>query len=249
MIVGAHAIVSSTSADADRAFLRDVLGFSHVDVGGGWLIFGLPPAELAVHPSDKNHVHELYLLCDDVDAFAAEMQRRGLPCAPVRDQGWGRLTEITLPGGGALGVYQPRHARPPAMGAAFGRMAAGRFDVRLDRQPLAHERVDATLSRFALDKTFHGDLDARGEGEMLSAGSPARAGAYVAVERIVGSLHGRRGSFVLQHAGTISPAGQQLMMTVVPESGTEELSGLAGAMTIAESDGAHRYELTYTLPA
>lgn len=118
MIVGAHAVLSSTSPDADRAFLRDVLGFSHVDVGGGWLIFGLPPAELAVHPSDKNGVHALYLMCDDVDAFVAEMRDRGVPCAPVRDQRWGRLTEITLPGGGALGVYQPRHAQPPRQPAS-----------------------------------------------------------------------------------------------------------------------------------
>jgi hypothetical protein len=178
------------------------------------------------------------------------MQRRGVPCAPVRDQRWGRVTEITLPGGGALGVYEPRHARPSVVGAAFGRTALGRFDVALDRQPLAHAGADAALARFSLDKTFHGDLDARGEGEMLSAGSPAKAGAYVAIERITGSLHGRRGSFVLQHAGTISPAGRQLLMTVVPESGTDQLSGLSGAMTIAESpDGAHRYELTYALPS
>lgn len=112
MIIGAHAIIYSTSPDKDRAFLRDVLKLTHVDVGGGWLIFGLPPAEVAVHPSDKNDVHELYLICDDIDALVAEMQRNHVPCAPVQKQDWGLLTHLTLPGGGRLGVYQPRHARP-----------------------------------------------------------------------------------------------------------------------------------------
>ena len=115
MITGAHSIIYSTNADADRAFLRDVLKLTHVDVGHGWLIFGLPPAEVAVHPSEKNNVHELYLMCDDVKAFTSSMAQHGIACDPVIDQGWGLLTRITLPGGGKLGVYQPRHARPPAM--------------------------------------------------------------------------------------------------------------------------------------
>jgi len=112
MITGAHSIIYSTNADADRAFLRDVLGLSGVDVGGGWLIFGLPPSEVAVHPGEHGDGHELYLLCDDVAAFVAEMQAKGVACSPVRDLRWGLLTEITLPGGGKLGVYEPRHARP-----------------------------------------------------------------------------------------------------------------------------------------
>jgi len=112
MITGAHSIIYSTDADADRAFLHDVLGLRGVDVGGGWLIFGLPPAEVAVHPSDSNGRHELYLLCDDVAAFVAAMQAKGVACAPLSDQRWGLLTEITLPGGGKVGVYEPRHARP-----------------------------------------------------------------------------------------------------------------------------------------
>jgi hypothetical protein len=116
MITGAHAIIYSTAPDADRAFLRDVLALSHVDVGGGWLIFGLPPAEVAVHPSDANGTHELYLLVDDVEAFMAQMAERDIACAPLQNPGWGLLTELTLPGGGKLGVYQPRHARPPAPG-------------------------------------------------------------------------------------------------------------------------------------
>jgi hypothetical protein len=119
VIVGAHAIVYSRDAEADRAFLRDVLGFAHVDVGGGWLIFALPPAELAVHPGDANDVHEIYLMCDDVQAFIADMQRRGIACSRLESLGWGMRTEITLPGGGRVGVYQPRHARPPSAGPAL----------------------------------------------------------------------------------------------------------------------------------
>lgn len=111
-ITGAHAIIYSTDADADRALLRDVFKFKHVDVGSGWLIFALPPAEVAVHPAEENDRHELYLMTDDIEGFVAEMNRRKIPCAPVEDQGWGVLTSITLPGGGKLGVYQPRHARP-----------------------------------------------------------------------------------------------------------------------------------------
>ena len=120
-IDGAHAIVYSTSPDADRAFLRDVLGLPHVDVGDGWLIFGLPPAEVAVHPSDENDVHQFYLMCDDIEAVTASLKGRGVECSPVDDQGWGRLSAITLPGGGKVGVYEPRHARPEAMPAGARR--------------------------------------------------------------------------------------------------------------------------------
>lgn len=115
MIIGAHSIIYSTNPEADRAFLREVLGLSNVDVGGGWLIFGLPPSEVAVHPSGKNNVHEFYLMCDDVEAFVSKIAKHGVACAPVQNQGWGLLTQIPLPGGGKLGVYQPRHARPKAM--------------------------------------------------------------------------------------------------------------------------------------
>ena len=117
MIIGAHSIIYSTKPDADRAFLRDVLKFTHVDVGEGWLIFGLPPAEVAVHPSDENNVHEFYLMCDNIENFVTEMTRHAIACAPVQNQGWGLLTQLELPGGGKLGVYQPRHARPKSMAA------------------------------------------------------------------------------------------------------------------------------------
>ena len=101
--------------DADRTFLRDVLALPNVDVGHGWLIFGLPPAEVAVHPAEKNNIHELYFMCDDIQAFVDRMKTRLVTCDPVQDQGWGLLTHITLPGGGKVGVYQPRHARPSAV--------------------------------------------------------------------------------------------------------------------------------------
>lgn len=114
MITGAHAILYSTNAEADRAFLRDVLAFPHVDAGEGWLIFGLPPAEVAVHPGEENDVHEFTLMCDDVEALVRELGKRGVTCTGIRSLGWGRLTQIALPGGGRLGVYEPRHARPKA---------------------------------------------------------------------------------------------------------------------------------------
>jgi hypothetical protein len=112
MITGAHAIIYSTNAEADRAFLRDVLAFSNVDVGHGWLIFALPPAEVAVHPGGRNDLHELYLMCDDIEAFMKRMTEHSITCSAIQSMGWGLLTKVELPGGGKLGVYQPRHARP-----------------------------------------------------------------------------------------------------------------------------------------
>jgi len=117
MIAGAHSVIYSTDAEADRVFLRDVLKLTNVDVGHGWLIFGLPPAEVAVHPSEKNDVHEFYLMCDNVNAFVAELTKHQVACDPVQDPRYGLFTRLTLPGGGKLGVYQPRHARPKAMPA------------------------------------------------------------------------------------------------------------------------------------
>src|SRR5262249_45996190 len=115
MLIGAHAIIYSTKPEADRAFLRDVLAMPHVDVGGGWLIFALPPAELAVHPSPTNDGQALYLMCDDIEAFVTEMKRHQIACGLVENPGWGLITHVLLPGGGKLGVYQPRHARPYGM--------------------------------------------------------------------------------------------------------------------------------------
>jgi catechol 2,3-dioxygenase-like lactoylglutathione lyase family enzyme len=115
MITGAHAIVYSRDADADRAFFRDVLGFPSVDAGGGWLIFALPPAELAAHPADAGGRHELYLMCDEIESTVADLQAKGVEfTAPVSDEGFGLLTSLKLPGGGELGLYEPRHPIPHA---------------------------------------------------------------------------------------------------------------------------------------
>ncbi len=112
MLTGAHVIIYSRRPESDRAFLRDILGLSGIDIGEGWLIFGLPPAELAVHPSPKNNMHELYFITKDIRAFVAAMQKKGVPCSAIQTLSWGMRTQIRLPGGGKLGVYQPSHARP-----------------------------------------------------------------------------------------------------------------------------------------
>jgi hypothetical protein len=112
MIQGAHVIIYSKDSEADRAFFRDVLQYKSVDAGRGWLIFALPPAEVAVHPSDENDVHELFLMCDDVQAFIATMAEKKVECSAIDEQRWGSITRLTLPGGGLLGVYQPKHPSP-----------------------------------------------------------------------------------------------------------------------------------------
>jgi catechol 2,3-dioxygenase-like lactoylglutathione lyase family enzyme len=113
MITGVHAVIYTKEAEETRAFLRDVLGFSSVDAGGGWLIFALPPAELAAHPSDEGAHHELYLMCDDVHATVDELKAKGAEfTGPVSDAGFGLETTMKLPGGGELGLYEPRHPSP-----------------------------------------------------------------------------------------------------------------------------------------
>lgn len=126
--------------------------------------------------------------------------------------------------------------------------AQGAFDVALNPQALSDPNADAMLSRLSIDKRFHGDLDASSKGEMLSAGTAVQGSAgYVAIERVSGTLHGRSGSFVLQHHGIMTRGAPQLTITVVPDSGTGELTGLAGTMTIAINDGKHAYDIVYTL--
>lgn len=115
MIIGAHSIIYSTDPEKDRDFLLNILKLTSADAGNGWLIFGLPPSEVAVHPSPENNVHEFYLMCDDIEDFKQEMIKHNITCSEIKNQGWGLLTELTLPGGGKLGVYQPRHARPKPM--------------------------------------------------------------------------------------------------------------------------------------
>ena len=111
MISGAHVILFTPAADATREFLRDALGFSSVDAGGGWLIFALPPSEVAVHPADHPS-HELYLICDDLAATMAKLAGAGATFGPVNEERWGRVTVMTIPGGAQFSIYQPSHASP-----------------------------------------------------------------------------------------------------------------------------------------
>ena len=116
MVSGAHMIIYSKDADADRSFLKDILGFPSVDAGHGWLIFALPPAEVAFHPADHNDRHEIYLMCDDLEKEMSSLADKGVPCAEVQEAPWGSITRIQLPGGGQVGLYQPKH--PTAIGPA-----------------------------------------------------------------------------------------------------------------------------------
>jgi catechol 2,3-dioxygenase-like lactoylglutathione lyase family enzyme len=109
MIFGAHVVVPSKDAKADRDFLRDVLGLSSVDAGHGWLIFALPPAEVAVHPAEETGGHELYLLCDDLKAEVSALAEKGVRCSEVQEARWGSITDFRLPGGARVGLYQPKH--------------------------------------------------------------------------------------------------------------------------------------------
>ena len=112
MINGAHVVIYSKDAEADRAFFRDILGFASVEAGPGWLIFALPQAEAAFHPADDNGRHELYLMCDDLQAELATLRGKGIEYTTPMEAPWGSVTQIRLPGGGQLGLYQPRHPRP-----------------------------------------------------------------------------------------------------------------------------------------
>jgi len=112
VINGSHVIVFSNDAEADRAFLADVLGFPHVDAGGGWLIFALPPSEVAVHPADGATSHELYFMCDDIEATMAELRGKGVEfTADIAEERWGRGTRMRLPSGAEVGIYEPHHPR------------------------------------------------------------------------------------------------------------------------------------------
>jgi len=112
VINGSHVIVFSNDAEADRAFLADVLGFPHVDAGGGWLIFALPPSEVAVHPADGAASHELYFMCDDIEATMAELRGKGAEfTADIAEERWGRVTRMRLPSGAEVGIYEPHHPR------------------------------------------------------------------------------------------------------------------------------------------
>lgn len=114
MISGAHVILYSKNAEADRAFFRDVLGFKSLDAGRGWLIFALPPAEAAFHPSEENGMHQLYFMCSDLKAEMVSLAKKGVRCSEVQEAQWGSITKMQLPGGGEVHLYQPKH--PTAMG-------------------------------------------------------------------------------------------------------------------------------------
>jgi catechol 2,3-dioxygenase-like lactoylglutathione lyase family enzyme len=109
MISAAHIVLYSKDAEADRAFFRDVLGFASVDAGHGWLIFALPPVEAAFHPADENDRHELYFICADLKAEMASLGAKGIGCSEPIEAGWGSVTKVRLPGGGQIGLYEPRH--------------------------------------------------------------------------------------------------------------------------------------------
>lgn len=127
--------------------------------------------------------------------------------------------------------------------------ATGTFEVKMNPLPLDDKAADATLARFSIDKQFHGDLEGGSKGEMLSAGSAVKGSAgYVAIERVSGTLDGRTGAFALQHTGVMNRGAAQLSVTVVPDSGTGQLVGLAGKMNILIDVGKHSYEFEYSLP-
>lgn len=109
MIIGVHTLIYSKDPGKDRAFLKEVLGFDSVDAGRGWLIFAAPPAEIAVHPADGEESHEMYLMCDDLHKTIEELQSKNVKCSEIHNERWGLVTHIQLPGGGRLGMYEPKH--------------------------------------------------------------------------------------------------------------------------------------------
>ena len=131
---------------------------------------------------------------------------------------------------------------------AMATKASGTFDVKINPQPNDEAVGDPTVGRMAIDKRFHGDLDATSKGQMLSSGSADGSGVYVAIERVAGTLQGRRGTFALHHTGIMTRGTPQLTIAVVPDSGTGDLVGLNGTMGITIADGKHSYEFEYTLP-
>lgn len=156
---------------------------------------------------------------------------------------------VLLAGPGALVTAQtPGAAAPVQKGASVTIRATGTFEVKLDAQTAEEKTGGAAISRMAIDKQFHGDLEGTSKGQMLAAGTGVKGSAgYVAIEQVTGTLHGRTGTFVLQHTGTMTRGAPQLSVTVVPDSGTGQLSGLAGKMAIRITEGKHFYEFEYTL--
>lgn len=153
------------------------------------------------------------------------------------------------PSAAAAGVQTPAPTAAPAKEPTMTRHASGAFDVKLNPLPIESPDADERRGRMALDKRFHGELDATGVGQMLTATGAVKGSAgYVAIERVSGTLHGRNGSFMLQHSGTMTRGAPSLSITVVPDSGDGELAGIEGRMSITITDGAHRYDFEYRLP-
>ena len=147
MIVGAHVMLQSRNPSADKAFFGGVLNLPSVDAGGGFLIFGVPPAEVAIHDSERNDVHQLYLMCEDARQFIREMHRLGIACTEPAQQRWGTLFEITLPGGGKLGVYEPRHPRPGRTAPAKSKRAKAKTRSPAKRKSAPARKVKAKKAK------------------------------------------------------------------------------------------------------
>jgi hypothetical protein len=142
MIIGAHIMIQSMNDKADQAFLTDILKLKSVDAGNGFLIFAVPPAEVALHEADANGAHEFFFMCEDIGDFVEMMEESGIAHTPPANRGWGTLTEVTLPGGGKLGVYQPHHKRPkhpaaPAKKAKKSVKAAAKSSAKKSKKKAA----------------------------------------------------------------------------------------------------------------
>jgi catechol 2,3-dioxygenase-like lactoylglutathione lyase family enzyme len=127
MLTGAHVVIYSKDAEADRKFFGDILGFRSVDAGHGWLIFGLPAAEVAFHSHDNNNQHEMFLVCDNLKAQMAALEKKGVRCGEIGEERWGTRTTISLPGGGEVGLYEPKHP------VTFGKASRGRKGTKAKR--------------------------------------------------------------------------------------------------------------------
>lgn len=175
MINAIHAIVYARDADRTRAFFRDTLGLSFVDAGQGWLIFGLPPAELGVHPAEEEDdgTHRLYLMCDDVEQTVAELTSKGVRFTqPIADVGWGRLTVLALPGGGELGLYEPRH---PTTFAARLRKGGAKGPRRKSKASRPKAAAKARKKAKAGKATKRTSRKAAGKSRRKRGRSPSRA--------------------------------------------------------------------------
>lgn len=134
MLTGAHIIVYSKDPEADRTFFKDILGFRSVDAGHGWLIFALPAAEVAFHPQDENNKHEMYFTCDDITAEVADLRKKHVQVGEISEERWGTRTTISLPSGGTIGLYQPKH--PVAFETNSPKKKAGQTRSQKRRLPL-----------------------------------------------------------------------------------------------------------------